>query len=120
MLPRKKLLPLRSEFDRIRASAKRYDSPSFGLLVSYQRERVQALAAGQEAQVAFIVSKKIDKRSVVRHQIKRKLSEAVSFFLPRLGKNLELVFLAKKEAIGMETEKLREEIHNSLTRAKLL
>ena len=89
-----------------------YDSPSFGLMVSFGHKG--------EAQSAFIVSKKIDKRSVVRHDVKRKLSDAVSPFLARLPKNLELVFLAKKKAIESSGEELKKEILNTLQRAKIL
>lgn len=139
MLPRKSLVPLKKEFERIRASGKMYDSPSFGIIVAYQADSGQPLQGKRTAdshstslrlrsvqtlsvnvQAAFIVSKKIDKRSVVRHDVKRKLSDAVSPFLPRLPKNLELVFLAKKNATMTTREDLHLEIEGVLKRARLL
>jgi ribonuclease P protein component len=111
MLSRKQLIPLRKEFGRIKQDAKQYDSPSFGLLVSY---------GADDPQCAFIVSKKIDRRSVVRHAVKRKLAEAIRPFLPHLAKNLELVFLAKQKAIESTQEQLAQEIENVLRRAQLL
>ncbi len=113
MLSRKNRLHLKNDFGRIRTSGKTYDSPSFGLLVSFSDKQ-------QEASAAFIVSKKVDKRSVVRHEVKRKLSDAIKPFLPRLVKNTELVFLAKQKAIEATPEQLKSEIESVLKRARLL
>jgi len=88
MLPRSKLIPLKKEFPRIRKDGKIYDYPSFGLVVAYGSP-----PAGGGPQASFVVSKKVDKKSVVRHAIKRKLADAVSPFFPRLDKSVELVFL---------------------------
>lgn len=111
MLPRKKLIPLKSEFGRIRKEGKMYDSPSFGLFVSFGTSGAQA---------AFIVSKKIDKSSVVRHDVKRKLSDGITPFLPRIAKNIKLVFLAKQAAVKISREDLVLEIDLLLKRIKLL
>ncbi len=113
MLAKKNRVPLKSEFSRIRSAAKNYDSPSFGLLVSYNNSQ-------KAPQAAFIISKKIDKRSVVRHEVKRKLSDAIQSFLPRLANNLELVFLAKQKAVEATREELKTEVESILRRAKLL
>ena len=88
-----------------------YDSLSFGLLISY---------GASLAQAAFIVSKKIAKSSVVRHQVKRKLADAIQSYLPRLPKNTELVFLAKQKAITSGKEELGREVEEILKRAKIL
>lgn len=128
MLSRKNLIPLKAEFSRIRREAKSYDSPSFGLLISYRTGKSEPASTAKRGeqetvnnpQGAFIVSKKIDRRSVVRHQVKRKLADAVSSLLPRLPKNLELVFLAKQKAIETTREELRNELQLVLRRARLL
>lgn len=91
-----------------------YDSSSFGLLIAFSRQRTA------DSKIAFIVSKKIDKKSVVRHEVKRKLSDAVVPLLPRLAKNVELVFLAKQTAISSSRENLASEMETLLKRAKLL
>jgi ribonuclease P protein component len=106
-------VPLKKEFEKIRASGKMYDSPSFGLVVYFQKE-------SSNAKVAFVVSKKIDKRSVVRHDVKRKLSDALFPFLARLPKNLELVFLAKKNSVVLTREAVQLEIETILRRIQLL
>lgn len=56
----------------------------------------------------------------MRHQIKRKLSDAVRPYLPRLAKNVELVFLAKKKAVEATREELIIELETILKRACLL
>ncbi|MBI3887648.1 ribonuclease P protein component [Candidatus Microgenomates bacterium] len=111
MLSRKKLVPLKKEFSRIRREAKNYDSPAFGLLVTY---------GSQEPQAAFLVSKKVHKSSVVRHDIKRKLSDAIEPFLPRMSKNVELVFLAKQKSVESSRDELKKEIQTILQRAGLV
>lgn len=111
MIPRKNLIALKKEFSRIKSAGKMYDSLSFGLLISY---------GASLAQAAFIVSKKIAKSSVIRHQVKRKLADAVQPLLPRLPKNIELVFLAKQKAITSGREELGREVGEVLKRAKLL
>lgn len=116
MLAKKKLIPLSTEFGRIRQTGKMYDSPSFGLLIDFLKEK----ESNGEAKVAFVVSKKIDKRSVVRHDVKRKLADSVTGFLPRLAKNVELVFLAKQGAIKTERKDLVIEMEQVFKRAKLL
>lgn len=110
MLPRKSLVPLRKEFSRIRKEGKTYDSPSFRLLVAF----------GQGPKAAFIVSKKVDRRSVVRHEIKRKLADTVDPLLTHLPKNVELVFLAKPKAVQSSRDELKIEIRNALGRARLV
>lgn len=110
MLARKDLIRLKKEFGRIRKEAKSYDSPSFGLLVSY---------GAQTTQCAFVVSKKVDRSSVVRHEVKRKLSEAIASFIPRLAKNLELTFLAKQKAVESSQDELKKEVELVLQRARL-
>lgn len=112
MLARKNLLPLKKEFPRLRREGKTYTSNSFSLLVSYGSSVIP--------QAAFIVSKKVSLKSVVRHQVKRKLTDVVQPLLPRLPKNLELVFLAKPQAIAVSPAALQTEIHSLLRRIKIL
>lgn len=115
MLPRRQLIPLKQEFDAIRQTGRRYDSPSFGLLVQYGKK-----AEANQPQFAFIVSKKVDRRSVVRHEVKRKLSAAVEKFVGRLSPSLKIVFLAKPAAANEAGDRLGLELEELLQRARLL
>lgn len=113
MLSRKKLLDLRDEFPRIRKEGKIYDTPLFGMVVSYSK-------VADLVQCAFIVSKKVSLKSVVRHEIKRKLSDSVSLFLPNLNKSVQLTFLAKQKLIESTKDEIKKEMESVLRRAKLL
>lgn len=112
MLAKKNLVPLKKEFPRIRKEGKIYDCPSFGLVVAF--------GTGHGPQASFVVSKKVDRKSVVRHEVKRKLADAVSPLLTRLGNNVELVFLAKTKTINTPREDLQREMVEALKRARLL
>lgn len=115
MLARSKLIPLKSEFELIRKNGKLYDAPTFGLIVAFSKQKVEA-----SAQAAFIVSKKIDKSSVVRHDIKRKLAHVAGLVLARVPKNAQLVFLAKQSAKSATQEEIVKELETCLKRAQLL
>ena len=78
------------------------------------------VAYGTGPKAGFIVSKKIDRRSVVRHEVKRRLADAVAPLLPRLGNKVELVFLAKQKAISSTREELQKELELALKRAQIL
>lgn len=114
MLPRKQLIPLKQEFDLIRQTGRRYDSTSFGLLIQFQKKNEHGV------QFAFIVSKKVDRRSVVRHEVKRKLSGVAEKFVGRLSPTLKIVFLAKQAAVTETRGNLEDELGGLLQRAKLL
>lgn len=114
MLPRKQLVPLKQEFDSIRQTGRRFDSPSFGLLVQFEKKD------SPSPQFAFIVSKKVDRRSVIRHEVKRKLADAASKFVGRLSPTLRIVFLAKPAATSQSRENLVIELSGALKRAQLL
>lgn len=114
MLPRKQLIPLKQEFDSIRQTGRRYDSVSFGLLVQFGNKKAQG------AQFAFVVSKKVDRRSVVRHEVKRKLAAVIGRFSGQLSPTLKIIFLAKQTAVAETRENLERELKELLQRAKLL
>lgn len=68
-----------------------------------------------ELKVAVVVSKKVDKRAVVRNKIKRAILEAVR---KNLGMDigLTLVFYAKRQAV--ESSNLDQEIETALLKIK--
>lgn len=86
------------------------------MLVFYQ----QLATSPPQPAYAFLVSKKISSKSVVRHAVKRKLADAVAPFLPRLPQNIQLVFLAKQKAAAATRRELQAEVEAILHRARLL
>lgn len=115
MLPKRDRLPLTTEFDRIKKEGRMINGPLFGLLIA-----TPAPGGAGQTRFGFIVSTKIDKRSVVRHRIKRLLSEAIRFNLEKIKPGYDLVFLAKKEIIGKSFEEVKKEVESRLSRTDLL
>ena len=112
MLARKRLIDLKHEFFRIRKEGKIYDTPLFGLIVSF--------SLSDTAKTAFIVSKKVSLKAVDRHDLKRRLAKAVTYFLPNINKNVELTFLAKQKALKSTDDEIKKTIEEVLRRARLL
>lgn len=71
------------------------------------------------AKFGFIVSKKIDKRAVVRNKIKRVLQEAVRENLERIYPYTFLI-IAKKEIINESFEKIENTMSEVLKKEKLI
>ena len=63
---------------------------------------------------AFLVSKKLDKRAVVRNKIKRRLSEAVRSLLPQVKAGQAVIILAKKEILKASYQDLKRSCLASL------
>lgn len=69
--------------------------------------------------IAIVISKKVAKRAVDRHLIKRRISA----ILERLVKQLkisDLVFLVQKNTLELSTEDLEKELLGPLKEAKIL
>lgn len=113
LLPRKNLIDLKQEFAKLRKTGKIYDSPSFGLLVSYSH-------APTLQRVAFIVSKKVSLKATDRHEVKRKLADATKVYFAKLSPNAQLVFLAKPQAVEKSLKELTSELDAILGRSKLV
>jgi ribonuclease P protein component len=93
------MLPKKNRFQfRERLPKQTLNSQSFS--IRYDKNE-------KELKVAVVVSKKVDKRAVIRNRIKRVIIEAVRLNLPKES-NLTIIFYAKKEAVA--NEKLAEEV----------
>lgn len=58
----------------------------------------------------FVVSKKIDKKAVVRNRIKRRLRAQIEKLKDEMKNGYDLLFIAKKELKKEENKDLSEEI----------
>jgi ribonuclease P protein component len=89
-----------------RSGGKRYSLPLFNIYIFQNKE--------EKARFGFVVSKKIDKRAVIRNKTKRVLRAAAKGFLKRLtGK--DIIVISKKSLTFKEreiVEKEFEEIFN--------
>jgi len=59
---------------------------------------------------AFVASKKVDKRAVVRNSVKRKMSKAVEEILEKFSKNKGYILTARKEIITKGQSEISREI----------
>ena len=86
---------------------KKYFSPLFQVRVSENKEST--------SRFGFVVSKKIDKRAVVRNRTKRVLRSAVGIFLNSL-KGKEIIIIAKKDLSFKEKDEVVKELGNILNK----
>lgn len=84
MLPKIYRLPAATKFDR----SQTISLPFFGI-------KTQENTLGYN-RIGFVVSKKIDKRAVVRNRLKRILREAVKDFAQQSSTGRDVLFIVKK------------------------
>jgi len=66
---------------------------------------------------AIIVSKKVDKRAVVRNRIKRLISSCIEELYKDLRPGCDMIFIVKKGAIGKKRTEFCWEIKHNLEKA---
>ncbi|MFH1840908.1 MAG: ribonuclease P protein component [Candidatus Shapirobacteria bacterium] len=71
-------------------------------------------AAAETPKFGFIISKKIDKRAVVRNRLRRQLSGAILPLLPDIGPGWGIIFLVKKSLLGQEFDEIKKEMAGCL------
>lgn len=69
---------------------------------------------------AFVVSKKVDKRAVIRNKLKRRLSACIEKMFSKIKTGYDIVFFTKKAAVFQTVENLCAEIESALKKEKLL
>jgi len=84
-----------SEITKTREN-KLFTSPLFNIRISNSKE--------DQPRFAFIVSKKIDKRAVIRNQTRRVLSSAVGEIISELEMGKDIVVISKKALIPEQKE----------------
>lgn len=68
----------------------------------------------------FVISKKIDKRAVIRNKIKRILSSCIEDMFKETKTGYDMLFLAKKEISNVQRDKLCLYIKTILSEKKLI
>jgi len=74
------------------------------------------------SKVAFVVSKKIDKRATVRNKIKRRMREAYKILIkenPNYVKWMSLIFSAKKDSTNADFYAIKEHMKHLIERAAI-
>ncbi len=68
----------------------------------------------------FVISKKIDKRAVIRNKIKRKMSFCIEKNIDKITRGVDMLFLTKKEIVGKTINEICFDIEEALKKEKLL
>ena len=68
----------------------------------------------------IIVSRKIDKRATARNRIKRRIRFCLDKNFKNIVPGFDLLFIAKKYALGKTTDEICKNIEGDLTKLKIL
>lgn len=117
MLPKQYRLKKNSEFIATYAQKKYVANNYFSLNIGKQKPFPDFIS-----KVAFVVSKKIDKRAVVRNSIKRKMRHAFYEILQETNfqiKYMSLIFVARKNTYDLSFKSIKNEMLYLLNKANL-
>ena len=115
MLAKKYRLRKNSEFVATYAQGKYISGQYLTLNIGKQKPHEDFIS-----KVAFVVSKKIDKRAVVRNKIKRRMREAYKLLIkenPNFQKWMSVIFTAKPNLINAELNVVTEQMRHALEKA---
>ena len=73
-----------------------------------------------ESRLGMVVSRKIDKRAVVRNRIKRRIKEIFRIFRSRFEGSWDLIVIARRGAVDCRFAEVRKQILGTLKRAGVL
>jgi ribonuclease P protein component len=75
---------------------------------------------GRPSIFSFVVPAKIEKTSVGRHLIKRKMTAVAEECLPEINSGFSVIIFLKKDISSLSYEEIKEEIKGLLIKAKIL
>ena len=111
MLPKQHRLKKRGDFDR----AHRKGKPFRGRFLAAK----VVVNGGEHSRFGYMVSKKVNKRAVVRGRIRRRLREATRALLPNLKQGLDVVVMTRPESADKTFEELKAELETTFRKARL-
>lgn len=76
----------------------------------------------EEVKFGFVVSKKVDRRAVVRNRVKRQMREVVRLLVSKeaINPGFLIVLLVKKEIVGKSYGEIADDIHSVLLRSRVV
>lgn len=95
-------LKKQKDFDKVKHQGRLVHTPLFAVSI------LTGVSDGPK--FGFVVSKKIDKKAVVRNKIRRWLSESIRILLPQLREDIYAVFLVKKRIKESNYQEIKKEI----------
>lgn len=99
-------LKKRAEFSEIQGKGPKFYTKHFLVLVSPGRTPV--------SRIGITVTTKIDKRSVARNKLKRRIREIFRLNRYRLRSNFDIVVIARQSSVACSYEDIRREIIGAL------
>lgn len=115
--PKSSHLRSSQDFQRVRRRGKRQQGRL--LTLSYARRAETPDGASSSARIGFSVSKRVG-GAVRRNRVKRRLREAVRRRLWKTRPGWDMIVIARPEAADADYTALADELHELLTRARLL
>lgn len=95
MLPEENRLRKKKDHNRVYKKGSRFTTPLFVLLVLARDNQEHP------SRFSFVVSKKVDKRAVVRNRVRRVLRESVRILLPEILHGFDCILIARNELVGL-------------------
>ena len=92
--------------------AKTIATPLFVLKFSENGEKL--------SRFAFVISKKIDKRAVIRNRIKRSISRGLEKIVSDINKEYDFVFIVKKQILDKDQKEIPSFIEDFFKQNKFL
>ena len=112
MLPRQHRLQRNKDFDLVFKKGRTFHSEL--LLLKLRRNNLEINRFG------FIIGKKISKKSTVRNEIKRRLSEIIRKKIANIKPGFDVVIRAGAEIIDKNYKEIEKEIEGLFRKAKLI
>lgn len=74
----------------------------------------------EESRFAFIISKKVDSKAVIRNRIRRQFSEGIKNLLVDIKPGFDFIFIVKKEILDKTTAEIQKEIKLTLKKGEII
>ena len=114
MLSKENRLTEDYDFRRVKRLGKSCHCPLFKF--SFAPHPPKADREKSPSRFGFVISKKIDKRAVVRNRIKRLLREVVRENLEKIPDGFDIVFIVRPNIVGKNYEEISIEFNKILSK----
>lgn len=114
MLPKENRLKGSQSFKKIAQGSRPFHSSYFIL------KKLLASDRCLPSQFGFVISAKVSKKSTVRNQLKRRMSDIICFNIKRIKNGLGVMLLVKNQAVGKSYQEIKEDLEILLKKAGLL
>jgi ribonuclease P protein component len=107
MLPKIHRFASRKDFAEVKENGRLVPGRFWGMLILKREDNLPS-------RFGFVVSKKIDKRAVVRNRLRRQLAGAILTSLPEIKPGWGIIFLTKRSLVGQGFAEIKSEMGRCL------